>query len=100
MTIFVAESFAELPSTTSPEIVTVFDSTVPAGRAGSVPTVREIVPLPLTPSDALEQVIVPFMPAAGVEQLQPAAVIEVNVVPDGSASVRATLAATLGPDAE
>jgi hypothetical protein len=79
------------------EAVAVLEMEVPTGWAGLVATtsVKTLLPMDML---AIEQVIVPVAPTAGVVHDQPpGGVSETNVVTIGNVSVSETLVASLGP---
>jgi hypothetical protein len=101
LTVVVAvdELFAAFVS--PPELLTVavFESTVAGAAAGSTVTTMVIVPLAPGATVAAVQVTVPLAPIAGVVQLNPDPLTEVNVVDAGRTSVIVTPLGWLGPDA-
>ena len=99
MTVVVAVALvsAESGSGVTEVTVAVFERTVPSGVAPSTAATIVKVAEP-TGSEAIEQETVPFVPTAGVEQLQPAgALTETKVVPAGSGSESGTVSAAMVP---
>lgn len=98
-TVVVGEAllFARSGSVEAEVTVAVFVRTVPEARPGSTATSSVKIPEP-TARDAIEQLIVPPAPTAGVVQLQPpGADSEVNAVPAGRVSLHVTSVAGSGP---
>jgi hypothetical protein len=99
----VDESFSSLGSKVAVDTLAMFVNVVPAGVAGGIFATKVKLALDPAVKRAFVQVIVPFAPTLGVEQLNAGplfCVAETNVIPGGKGSVSDTVVASSGPKLE